>query len=246
MRENANGWIEQEMQGASYGPLLAGLRRQHPAFRPFKAWTEVVPRLQDRSTDGPARDRLLRPLLRANRGSADKRIQTILLAVFWPGLVSIHRQKRSWDSNPEELWQNILCTFFEVTQRIDVTKRRERYLQKIYNDTVHRLHDRYRKLWNARNHEHAVPQEDLDASVGAVGIDTDSIDFRETQRKKVERYRCCLHEGWINLEGFRLLVETRVYGKSMVAYARDWQISYEATKKRRQRAEAAIRRGEGQ
>ncbi len=232
------------MQGAAYGPLLAGLRRQNQAFRTFKAWAEVVSHLQDRTTDGPGRDRILRPLLRANRTEADQRIQTVLLAVFWPGLVSIHRQKRSWDPNPEELWQSILCTFFEVTRRVDVAKRRERYLQKVYNDTVHRLHDRYRRLWNARNHEHAVSPTDLDAVVGADGVDTDSIDLREAQRKKVEHYRQCLHEGWITLEGFRLLLETRVHGKSLVHYARDWRISYEATKKRRQRAEAVIRREE--
>lgn len=246
MGELNRGWIERELLGASFGSLLRGLRRQHPAYRPFKAWAEVVHHLQHKAADGPERDRILHPLLKANRDEADQRIQTILLGVFWPGLVSIHRQKRSWDPNPEELWQNILCTFFEVTRRVDVAKRRDRYLQKVYNDTVHRLHDRYRRLWNARNHEHAVSPTDLDAAVGTDGVDTDSIDFREAQRKKVERYRRCLHDGWINLEGFRLLLETRVHGKSLVNYARDWRISYEATKKRRQRAEAAIRRGEGQ
>ena len=48
--------------------------------------------------------------------------------------------------------------------------------------------------------------------------------------------------GRITEADYLLLVGTRVYGKQVVDYAREMGLAYQVAKKRRQRAEAAIRR----
>jgi hypothetical protein len=70
------------------------------------------------------------------------------------------------------------------------------------------------------------------------------MDFREQLDLQVRRFRHHLDAGRIGEVDFNLLVGTRVYGKLLRECAEEAGLSYQAAKKRRQRAEAAIRRAE--
>jgi hypothetical protein len=169
----------------------------------------------------------------------------VLLAIFWPGLESIHFQKRGWDQDPEERWQNITWTFLQVLCRIDVKRRPDRLVQKVYNDTIHHLHDEYRRLWNRANRESTLDAEGIEALAGETkGVDTSDIELREAQEIEIQRLREHMEAGRITEADFLLLVGTRVYGKSVADYAREAGLDYQVAKKRRQRAEAVIRRFE--
>ena len=73
------------------------------------------------------------------------------------------------------------------------------------------------------------------------GIDFEGIDRRIAQEAEIERLRDHLAAGRITEADFLLIVGTRVYGQSIPAYARAAGLKKEAAKKRRLRAEAAIR-----
>jgi hypothetical protein len=237
--------LEQDLQGSAYQVLLGKLQRDHLFLRRFRTWAAVLAFMRSGTSADPRKDEVLRPILAAHGEDQDARWRAVLLAIFWPGLRSIHRQKRRWDADPDERWQNITWTFLQVLCRIDVKRRPDRLVQKVFNDTVHHLYDEYRRTWSRTNREFTAEPEELEELAGGVeGIDFAGIELREAQEIEFKRLREHLVAGRISEPDFLLLVGTRIYGQSVADYAREAGLAYQVAKKRRQRAEAAIRRVE--
>ena len=76
------------------------------------------------------------------------------------------------------------------------------------------------------------------------GIDFETIQLRREHAVEVDRLQAHRDAGRITEADFFLLLGTRLYGKSVADYARDFGWSYQNAKKHRQRAEARIRRFE--
>jgi len=70
------------------------------------------------------------------------------------------------------------------------------------------------------------------------------MEMREEQDDRVENFRKHVDAGRISETDFHLLVGTLVYGRRLSECAEDVGLNYQAAKKRRQRAGAAIRRFE--
>jgi hypothetical protein len=237
--------LEQDLQASAYQALLRKLQREHLFFRSFRTWADVIAFMRNGTSTDPRKDEVLRPIFATHAEDEDPRWRAVLLAIFWPGLESIHFQKRGWDADPDECWQNITWTFLQVLCRIDVKRRPDRLVQKVYNDTVHHLHDEYRRTWKRANREFTAEPEEIDALAGGTeGIDTAGIELREAQEIEINRLREHLEANRITEADFLLLIGTRVYGKSVAEYAREAGLDYQVAKKRRQRAEAVIRRFE--
>lgn len=237
--------LEQEREGSAYQTLLRKLQRKHLFLRRFRTWADVIAFMRNGTSTDPRKDEVLRPIFEAHAEDEDPRWRAVLLAIFWPGLESIHFQKRGWDADPDERWQNVTWTFLQVLCRVDVKRRPDRLVQKVFNDTVHHLHDEYRRGWNRTSREFTAEPEEIDALAGGVeGIDFAAIELREAQEIEIQRLREHLDAGRITEADFLLLIGTRVYGKSVADYAREAGLDYQVAKKRRQRAEAVIRRFE--
>lgn len=237
--------LEQELQSGSYQELLKRLQRKVPFLRQFRTWADVIVFMRNGTSTDPRKDEILRPIFAAHAEDEDPRWRAVLLAIFWPGLESIHFQKRGWDQDPEERWQNITWTFLQVLCRIDVKRRPDRLVQKVFNDTVHHLHDEYRRAWKRTKREFTADPEEIEALAGGTeGIDTADIELREAQEIEINRLREHLDAGRISEADFLLLAGTRVYGQSIADYARGAGLDYQVAKKRRQRAESVIRRFE--
>lgn len=238
--------LEQELRSEDYYALLMRLRQDESFFRRFETWEEVIAYMRAGTSRDPAKDEILRPILRAHRDDQDHRWRAILLAIFWPGLLSIHRQKRHWDGDIDERWQNVTWTFLEVLCRIDVDRRPDRLVQKLFNDTVHRLYGEYRRKWSVTAAELPLELDDLNALSGGIDdIDYSGIELRIAQAAEIRRLREHLDAGRISEPDFLLLVGTRVYGKSAAEYARETGMDSALARQRRFRAESAIRRHEG-
>lgn len=248
-----DSWIEVELRSEGYDALLATLQKDEPFLHGFNNWIGIIAFMRESNSCKPQKNLVLRSILSAHRRDTDHRWRTILLAMFWPGLRSIHYQKRHWDTDKDELWQNMVWVFLQVVGKIDVAKRPERLAQKIINDTVHRLCDMYRRKWDIANRE--VPLEngndenddDEDANDGEIvtgakdDINYDGIELRILQESETRRLRQYLESGLLNEKDFLLIVETRVCGKSVADYAREVGMSYDLARKRRLRAEANLR-----
>ena len=214
-------------------------------MRQFRTWTDVVTCMRRGTSTDPHKDEVLRPIFRAHGADQDPRWRTILLVIFWPGLVSFSRRKWQWDDDPDELWQNVVWTFLRVVSRVDVDRRPARLVQKVVNDTIHHVYEEYRRRWRRVRRELAADPDDVKwLGGGAIDIDIEAIDLRQAHERKLMRLRGHLDAGRINESEYLLLVGTRLYGESVAEHAREVGLDYQVAKKRRQRAEARIRQSE--
>lgn len=244
-RDHDRQMLEQEIGGADHAALLLKLQKTEPFLRQFDGWTGIIAFMRGGRSDDPRKDEVLRPILVAHMADQDARWRAILLAFFWPGLDSIATRKWRWDGDADERWQNVVWAFLQVVCKTDPSKRRGRFVQKIVNDTLHRFHDGYRRSWNKDELELVTDPgmfEDL-AGVDDTPVFED-LDRCLAQDAEIERLRRHLDAGRINEADFLLLVGTRVYGKTAADYGREVGMNAEQARKRRQRAEAAIRRNE--
>lgn len=244
-RDRDRARLEQEIQTEEYQVLLADLQGQAQILQRFSTWADVIQFMRSGFSQDPRKDEILRPIFMSHADETDPRWRAILMTIFWPALKSIHAKKRHWDDDPDELWSNIVWTFLKVICRVNVKRRPDRLVQKVYCETVHHLYDEYKRIWKRSKREPAQGASEIEALAGAVdGIDFDAIDLRRAHERKVMRLRAHLDAGRISEADFLLLVGTRLYGQSIAEYASGAGLKTETTKKRRQRAEAAIRRYE--
>ncbi len=247
--------LERELQGSAYLTLLRRLQSSYLFLRQFRTWPDAIAFMRSGNSTDPRKDEVLRPILAAHAEDQDPRWRTVLLTIFRPGLLSVHRKRRHWDEEePDELLQRIMWAFLQTVCRVDVRRRPDRLVQKIINDTYHRLYDEYRRDWaRARREVQPVPEDPehpdspgtLDELIADLkGIDFDGIELREVQELETKRLREHLAAGRISQPDFLLLVGTRIYGQTVADFAREAGLAYQVAKKRRQRAEAAIRRFE--
>jgi len=239
--------LEREIAGNEYYELLRDLQGGNPFFRQFRTWADVLAFMRKGTSSDPKKDELLGPILTAHATSQDPRLRAILLAIFWPGLDSIHFKKRHWDpEDPDELWQNLVWTFLQVVCRFDVRTRPSRIVQKLYNDTICHLYNAYRRAWNRAECEiHVELEEPFRALVGDLeGVNFVLLALREEKEAAIQRLRMHKEAGRIREIDYLLLVGTRVYGNPLAEYALEIGIDYQFAKKRRQRAEAIIARFE--
>ncbi len=242
-RERDRERLEHEIQTDEYRKLLRDLQLGNPFLRQFSTWAQIVNFMRAGTSDDPRKDEILRPILAANAARQDSRWRTILLVIFWPGLLSLHFQKRHWDEDRDGLWDNITWTFLNILPRIDVTRRPDRLVQKVINDTAHHLHDEYRRIWDRLEREESVECGELDSvAAGPEDCPFEIVLNREEEELAIRGLRDHVDAGRITEVDLFLIVSTRVYGKQVADCARELGLAYQAAKKRRQRAEEAIRR----
>ena len=243
-RQSDRQRLERLLATDDYQAVLNRLREEAPALSAFDTWADVVAFMQAERQD-PRKDDVLRALFHAHTQSTDPRFRTILLVLFWTALLSIHHQKRAWDADPDELWQNITWAFLKVLCRIDLTKRPTRLAQKVYNDTIHHLHDTYRHSWNRAQRETTAEPDRIIELAGAVaGVNVADIEQRQEHQQELTQLRAHVAAGRLSEADYLLVVGTRKYVQSVADYARQNGLDYQVAKKRRQRAEATIRQFE--
>ena len=234
--------LERELETDAYRGLLHLLGGREPFYHRFKTWAEVLS-FMSRGENG-CQDEVLRPILQAHSEDGDPRWRAILLGIFWPRLESIRFRRRRWDTDLGDLWQNIVWAFLRVSCRIDGQRRSDHLVRKLLNDTTRCLGDRYRTIWRTAEVELPVRRNELEAVADLRGVDLAGIERRAQQAAELKRLQEHLLAGHITEGDFLLLLGTRVYGKRLADYVRESGLDYQVTKKRRQRAEAAISRME--
>lgn len=239
--------LEQEIAGADYTALLLKLQETEPFLRQFDGWMAVVAFMRNGTSTDPRKDDVLRPILAAHTADRDARWRTILMVVFWPGIASIVNRKWRWDGDDDERWQNVLWAFLQAVCKTDPAKRRQRFSQKIVNDTLRTFYDDYRRAWNREGREVVTDPGMFEELAGVDDTPVfENLDRLWAQDAEIERLRSHQDAGHISEIDFLLLVGTRVYGKTAAKSGSAIGMNPEQSRKRRQRAEAAIRKGEAE
>ena len=237
--------LERKLQTPSYQELLSRLHPSIVSHHKFVTWLDVIDFMRKGTSRDPAKDQILKAIFSAHQSDRDHRWRTILMTIFWPALKSIHIKKRHWDKDADELWQNLIWTFLKVVCRVNLERRPDRLVQKVYSETFHHLYDEYRSIWKRAKREPALDSAEIEALADAVeGIDFEGIDLRKAHQREVNRLQKHRDAGRISETNFLLLLATRMYGQSIAEYARGAGLNTAAATKRRQRVEAAILRYE--
>lgn len=245
-RNRSREHLERELETEEYTELLRALQESKPFFMQFDGWLEVVAFMREGTSEEAANDQVLLPIFRSHAERPDPRWRSVLLAIFWPGLESIFWQKSHWDRDPDERWQNVMWAFLQTICRLDVERRRRRLVQKVINDTVNRLHREYSRRWKRADRETPTEHSEIDALVG--GIEDAGLlafELRDELRARVRRLRGHVESGRISETDYLMLVATRIYDETLAEWSREHDVDYELAKKRRQRAQAKIRRIDG-
>jgi hypothetical protein len=226
-----------ELHNEGYRSLLLKLQNEHPFLTRFSDWEAVVSFVHEGLYEDSRIDEILRPIFESHRQDGDPRWRNVLMVVFWPALEGIHMQRRGWDPDPEERWQNIVWTFLEYVSGVDMSARRDHLVRKVYNDTAKRLYEGYRK--RAGWQETQLDEEMEERLVDEV-VETAEERLRNVRRVQVEKLKTYRRSGLIDKEDLLVLIATRVYGRSLADYARERGMGYDMARKRRKRAEEAI------
>jgi len=238
--------LERELRDVCYEELLRSLRERRQAFKPFSTWDDVLTFFRKRNVSETEKNELLQSLVEVYQADRNNPWSTVLLAVFWLVLESVHIQRRHWDADDDERWQKTIEIFLLVLRQFDLNRRKDRLLSRIVNNTVHNLHSAYRKGWRVQNLFEQKPLDELiELAGGRSEAAEDLIGWSDARNAELRRLKKHLKLKRINEEDFNLLVATRIHGLSVKDYAAKVGRSYQTLKKRRQRAEARLRLSRG-
>src|SRR5262249_47510825 len=123
---------------------------------------------------------------------------------------------------------------------IDPDRRRERLVQKVFNDVVHHLHDDYRKDWDHSKRQLATDPDMFQRRASNNERELIATELRDEQEVRIKQLIALRDAGRLSEADFLLLVGTQVYGQTLANHAHDCGLNYEAVKKRHQRAMKAI------
>ncbi len=195
----------------------------------FSSLHDAVRFLHDRASgDYPAKDALLRGFVETyQRGGNPHRPSLLLLGALWPGLSHLfHQHAGRWPNLEDaELWAQITESFLEVATSYNLVRRPHRVAKNLLLDTLRRT-----LRWLHAHHGPAKAPRARRAS------DDVSIEMIEA----MPYLQALVRGGVLDNEDATILLATRIVGERLPALARQRGASYEAMRKRRQRAERAI------
>jgi len=195
----------------------------------FASLQEAVAFLRDSTNeDYHTKDALLRAFVEAYQAEgAPHRSAQLLLGALKPGLSHLfHQQAGQWPGLEDaELWGQIAASFLEVVSSYRLSRRPHRIAKNLLMDTLRRT-----LRWLHVHHGHRVPRRPRR------GTGDGAIDVTEA----MPYVQALVRDGVVSGEDAAILLATRIVGDRLPALARQRGASYEAMRKRRQRAERAI------
>lgn len=234
-----------EIDGRTFRPLLQEITLNHPAFAAYPSWGAVAAALSGRHLPSEAADALLAPMLAAFATGSDPRWGTILCACCYRNLVAAYLPRKTWTPQGDEVFQELIATFLEVCRRTAARSHVSGILRRLANETTHRLHEEFAYRWKRETHELSTDPSELVPHLDRQQepeLREDLLDLAEHRERTIAELQRHRDAGHITETDFQLLVGTKLYGRSMAEEGALHGLTRETTKKKCQRAEAAIRR----
>jgi hypothetical protein len=218
-------WLE----GPEARVLYRALVDSCEALRRFSSLREAIAFLRDgTSGDYQAKAALLRGFVEIYQQITNPhRPALLLLGALGPGLNRLfHRHAGRWPGLEDgELWAQITASFLDVASSHNLALRPHRVAKNLLLDTMRRT-----LRWLHAYHGRPKSTRPRRADDGA------SIEMIEA----MPYLQALVRLGVLDGEGAAILLATRIVGEGLPALARQRGASYEALRKRRQRAERAI------
>ncbi len=195
------------------------------------------------------KDRILFGIFTAFRIDPDPLWMSFLTLIFLPMLSKLYNRKSFYEDsgNTEDLWQQLYWCFLQTIHNLDPGRRPRGIAAKVKNDTRKRLYEHYRAQWESRKAYRGMFDlvREIEPIVREHQLHRRHPFPEDEDEKKMERLdelSVCLKAGIIKDSEYQLLVAAEVEGYPVRYLSQKYGISYEALKKRRQRALTAVQK----
>lgn len=232
---------------------LRRLADQHPGppLASFRDWNDARLWLDSVRPWREEADTLLGPLLTARDRLPDWTWDQILIFLLWRPLVGACRMAHRLTPNPDECDAEVIWIFLERLHRLDPAQRAHAYGRKLINDTTCALRAHYAR---ERVHERhlqapALVEEDGDPDEEPTeqGGDDPCLEAVENSCSAdwvVARLVNLVNRGRLAEIDLQILTAGRTEDLSVREVAAQLGLTYEAAKKRRQRAIGILQRSQ--
>ena len=230
--------IRQELDAEPFRRLYQRLQADCVYLYPFSDWHALLAFLHDQSRGFRRKDRILWRLIKYyQQGGENERLASVFLLVFKQAILDLHDrgEKRCPQLDDNDLFQEICLILLHVIKesRITATKVAGKIIGKVKNEVQRLLNDKASDaLVDTSDFDFSLitattdtvePGDDLTALLKALNIsDTEGLLDHLVQKRVITR------------EAQKLLIETRIKGKSLKEICRPEDVS--RLDKRRERA----------
>ena len=181
-------------------------RRTHRFLRRFQRWADVVAFMRQGTSTDPRKDEVLRLIFEAPRPREGPALAGDPHGDFLAWTRVHPRPEAALGPGPgRALAERDLDLLAGPLPDRRGRAARTALSRRSFNDTVHHLHDEYRRAWSRTSREITADAEEIDALAGGVeGIDFAGIELREVQGIEITRLRAHMDAGRITEADFRL------------------------------------------
>lgn len=250
-KERIRQGLERDLSSDEMRKIFDQLEERHPVLKRFVSPVELVKAMHERKIESyRERDGITAALIGEYQENPDLQIlRSFLSLLFWPAIDHIFNSKKGQVQNKQELWSEVYWAFLNTILRYPLFSRPKKIAMNVKLDTLSKVcrwqkdESKYRKaiaLFASGTEPGELAGEVRPREIQDPGKASDEWTEKEIGRAQIFLQRF-VDEGVITEADYYLILGTRVYGAQLKQYALDHGLSPEAAKKRRQRAEKAIR-----
>lgn len=216
-----------------------------PPLDGFSSWADAKSWLDGLGAWREETDVLLRPLLSTCRERPDQSWHDILLFLFWRPLMRIYGRTRLLDQQSDQRFSLVYWSFARAVQRLDLEQRPARLGAKVLQDVWHDVREHYEhEHRRARLHDAPLDGSEDDegglddpgSARGALDPAFFAIEHRHDRSWAIARLKALVRAGHFSRPDLLIVIGCHLYGRTLEEMAARQGVSYEAVKKRRQRA----------
>ena len=243
------------VESEAFAAYFASLKSTNLLLATFDDLPAMVTAFERGCVSYEEQDAIVLELVKEFQSRPSEHLHHLLLKMFWKGLDHLYRARRIRVGNNENLWNDIVWAFLNVLSEYPTDRLTAKVAANIQMGTLKKVsrwaqrEARYQLFSPDEKHPKRTEYEFTELLTSGFSHPNEIFAGRgtpdEMDAEDMERMtallRRFLNTGIISDDAFYLLVSTRIYGQSLKDFAEKESIPYQALKKRRQRAEQAIR-----
>lgn len=228
MRDRIKRILEAELASPEFTRFYKYLKFTCFELEAFPTYSDLILFLHDRKNqDYQAKDRLLKSLIAQFQQFNDGLLANLLMIIFYPGIEKLFFDNiRYFHNEEDDLLSEIRSSLLDVIAEYDCDDKPSKVAATV--------------LGRARNRLRTAKKELL-SKFDAVDITTVDIQTDKPVSGETHLLKLLVRKKVITEEDEKLIIETRINEVLLKDMASQIGVSYEALRKRRQRAEKKIR-----
>jgi hypothetical protein len=233
--------LARELETDDYVALFESFSRRCSRARRFGGWLDLIA-YQHEDAGRDSGQGVLCELFTCYAENRGPHWLPVLTLVFFPVLTANLATRRHWRICKKEMCSDLYWAHTGAFADVDPSSRQSEIVRQVINRTLGRFRQLCEKEWNHARRERASADPVHSAKEpNAPDQRLAALEDHEEARWVLGRLHGMAEKSAISREDLELVLDTRMQEVNLQDAATARGLSYQAAKKRRQRAEAAIR-----